>query len=134
MKGGSLNLPTRTPLITPTARQQTMAARMAMMAATPLLIMVAEIMADMATTEPMDRSMLPVIRITPWPTPTSRYLAMERSRFSMLLVVKMFGSMRPKTTYRMIQPAKPTSAAPMPRMEVNFRLFSFSVLIISAPP
>ena len=42
-----------------------MAVAMAMMAATPLLIMVAEIMADMATTEPMDRSILPVIRITP---------------------------------------------------------------------
>ena len=58
-------MPTSRPLITPTIRQQAMAAAMAMMAATPLLIMVAEIMADMATTEPMDRSILPVIRITP---------------------------------------------------------------------
>ena len=65
MKGGSLNLPTSKPLITPTARQQTIAAQTATMAAVPWLIIVAEIIADIATTEPMERSMFPVIRITP---------------------------------------------------------------------
>ena len=61
MNGGRRNLPTSSPLTRPTARQQTSATRIAMHTFTPALISVAEIMALMATTEPMDRSMLPVI-------------------------------------------------------------------------
>ena len=61
MKGGSLNLPTSTPLTKPTAIQHTNATRMATRGLKPLHIMVAEIMALMPSTEPMDRSMLPVI-------------------------------------------------------------------------
>ena len=61
MNGGRRNLPTSRPLTRPTARQHTSATMMAMNTLTPALISVAEIMALMATTEPMDRSMLPVM-------------------------------------------------------------------------
>ena len=61
MKGGRRNLPTSTPLTAPTAKQQISATRMAMGTMTPEDIIVAEIIALMATTEPMDRSMLPVM-------------------------------------------------------------------------
>ena len=72
MKGGSLNLPTSTPLMRPTARQATRSTSRASSTGAPLQIMVAEIMADMPSTEPMDRSMLPVIHTMPWPMPTRR--------------------------------------------------------------
>ena len=38
----------------------------------PNTLKVAEIIADMPSTEPMDRSMLPVMQTMPWPMPTSR--------------------------------------------------------------
>lgn len=61
MKGGSLNLPTRVPLITPQTRQHSSATAMAMTGCTPMVIRVADTMALMPTMEPMDRSMFPVI-------------------------------------------------------------------------
>ena len=61
MKGGSLNLPTSTPLTKPMAMQQIKATRTATMGLEPLHMRVAEIMALMPSTEPIDRSMLPVI-------------------------------------------------------------------------
>ena len=45
------------------ARQHTRVTRMAAMGWTPMVIRVAETMALMPATEPMDRSMLPVIRM-----------------------------------------------------------------------
>ena len=62
MKGGSLNLPTSTPLIKPMAIQAMKLTRIATMGWEPLHIMVAEIMALMPRTEPMDRSMFPVMQ------------------------------------------------------------------------
>ena len=61
MKGGSWNLPTSMPLSTPTSKQATSVIRMAGMGCMPPDISVPEIMALMPTTEPMDRSMLPVM-------------------------------------------------------------------------
>ena len=62
MKGGSLNWPTKKPLISPTTRQHSRVMRIASKGFTPATIRVAEVMALMPTTEPMDRSMLPVMR------------------------------------------------------------------------
>ena len=61
MKGGSWNFPTRMPLITPMARQQINVMRIAAMGLTPCVIRVADIMALMPTTEPMERSIFPVM-------------------------------------------------------------------------
>ena len=61
MNGGSWNFPTRIPFTTPMARQQTSVISMAAMGLTPWVIRVAAIMALMPTTEPMDKSMLPVM-------------------------------------------------------------------------
>ena len=63
MKGGSFHLPTSSPLSTPMTKQHTNAMRMAATGWTPLVMRVAEIMALMPATEPMDRSMLPVMRM-----------------------------------------------------------------------
>ncbi|MPN37498.1 hypothetical protein SDC9_185017 [bioreactor metagenome] len=61
MKGGNLNLPTKMPFAMPTIRQLIIVIKMASGAAIPLVISVADIMALMPTTDPMERSILPVI-------------------------------------------------------------------------
>ena len=62
MKGGSLHLATSWPLSTPTKMQQTKVIPTATQGLIPLVINVAEIIQLIPTTEPMERSMLPVIR------------------------------------------------------------------------
>ena len=61
MKGGSLQFATSWPLRTPTAMQQTKVMTTAAHGLTPLVMRVAEIMQLMPTTEPIERSMLPVM-------------------------------------------------------------------------
>ena len=64
----------------------------------PRVISVAEVMALMPTTEPMDRSMLPVIITKLCPMPISRYLDMDRNRFWMFMMENTLGFMMPKAT------------------------------------
>ena len=100
----------------------------------PLDIMVAEIMALVATTEPMERSMLPVMRITLCPIPTSRYFAMDRSRFIRLPMVRIWGLMMPKAMYSTIHPPKAIIAAPSPWVARSLLDLCVSVFIGFIPP
>ncbi len=61
MKGGSLNRPTKMPLITPQTRQQARATAIAITGLISMVISVAETMALMPTMDPMERSILPVM-------------------------------------------------------------------------
>ena len=61
MKGGRLNFATSPPLRTPTSRQQTTVTAAATHGFIPLVIRVADSMQLIPVTEPIERSMLPVI-------------------------------------------------------------------------
>ena len=80
--------------------------------------MVADSMQLMPTTEPMDRSMLPVISTKDWPMPVIRVGAIWRSRLPTFLPEKKDGFRMPNTMHSTTRPIVTVTTWPMPRMAI----------------
>ena len=117
MKGGSLQPATSTPLIRPVAMHSAMVTMQAARGCQPLHIRVALVMQLMPSTEPMDRSMLPVISTKDWPMPTMRKGANWRSRLATLREPRKLGLTTLNTPHSTMRPQNTVMTWPMPRME-----------------
>ena len=114
MKGGRPNFATSPPFRTPTSRQQNTVTPAATQGFIPLVISVADSMQLIPATEPIDRSMLPVISTYDCPMPIRSMGAIWRSRLPTFLLEKKTGFRKPKTAHRMTKPAAAVSTCPIP--------------------
>jgi len=92
----------------------------------PAVIKVAEIMLDIPATEPMERSMPPVIMTKDWPMPMIMIGTTCRSKLVVFSPEKNDGLMTPKTRTITISAAVTEMTWPIPRMAKNsVRCFLF---------
>ena len=115
IKGGSLQPATSVPLIKPVSTQMAMVSRQAASGCQPLHISVAEVMQLMPSTEPIDRSMLPVMSTNDWPMPTMRKGANCLNRLGMLRSPRKLGLTMLNTRHSTIRPKNTVMTWPMPR-------------------
>ena len=117
MKAGSLVTDTSKPLTRPTRQHAASVTPLATHGSIPpLVIRVAEIMLDIPATEPIERSMPPVIMTKDWPMPMIMIGTTWRSRLVVFSPEKKDGLMMPKTRIITHNAAVTEMTCPMPRM------------------
>ncbi|MPM27260.1 hypothetical protein SDC9_73770 [bioreactor metagenome] len=114
INGGSFAKLTSNPFERPNARQQTMVMSTAIKGVTPLVMSVALIIVLIPTTDPMERSMFPVIRTYDCPMPIRRIGAICLKRFATLRDEKNMGFMMPNTMHSRIRPTVTVKTCPIP--------------------
>ena len=103
----------------------------------PFVISVAEIIQLMPSTDPMERSMFPVIKTYDCPIPTIRIGAIWRSKFPILRPEKKLGFIMPNAIHSTIRPTVTVTTWPIPRIAISFLnalCFSFSTIYPSDYP
>ena len=131
INGGSLHSATSNPFAAPMARQHTSVITTAAHGFTPLVISVALIIQLMPISEPIDKSMLPVMSTYDCPIPISSIGAIWRKRFPTLRLLKNTGFTMPNAILSTISPAVTVSTCPMPRISKRrFTGFCFCISLI----
>src|SRR5574344_1100468 len=118
MNGGSLQNETRNPFKNTIRRQQIIVSTTANQGLIPLHIRVALIIQLMPTSEPIERSMLPVIRTNDCPIPIRSIGAICRNKLAMFLELKNIGFIIPNAMYKTIRPIVTVTTCLIPRFVI----------------